>query len=193
MRVRQSRAGSNKHTPTVGRVAEGRIADGAMASQLAPTAFHAVAAVDGAHAGYEWKQNVEEIELRIAIEPGLGKRDLTCKLSSTHIAAHAIVDGKRRTLIDHDLSNAIKPDESFWSVDGTVLELTLQKAVEGAPWEAVFAGHENALDAHAKESEKKRLLLERFQLEHPGFDFSGAEVSGGHTPDPSTFMGGFHR
>jgi hypothetical protein len=37
--------------------------------------------------------------------------------------------------------------------------------------------------------ERKALMLERFQAEHPGFDFSGAEFSGS-APDPRTFMGG---
>ena len=34
-----------------------------------------------------------------------------------------------------------------------------------------------------------QLMLERFQRENPGFDFSGAEFNGA-APDPSKFMGG---
>jgi hypothetical protein len=33
------------------------------------------------------------------------------------------------------------------------------------------------------------MLLERFQEEHPGMDFRGAQVNGA-VPDPRTFMGG---
>jgi hypothetical protein len=40
-----------------------------------------------------------------------------------------------------------------------------------------------------KEEIKKKLLLERFQEEHSGFDFSDAEVNG-NVPDPRDFMGG---
>jgi hypothetical protein len=40
-----------------------------------------------------------------------------------------------------------------------------------------------------EEEARRQLMLERFQLEHPGFDFSGAEFSGA-APDPRTFMGG---
>ena len=47
-------------------------------------------------------------------------------------------------------------------------------------------GHEQ-LDALATEDVKRQMLLERFQAEHPGFDFSGAEVNG-QVPDPRTFM-----
>jgi len=36
---------------------------------------------------------------------------------------------------------------------------------------------------------KKNILLERFQQENPGFDFSGADVNG-MVPDPDKFMGG---
>ncbi len=36
---------------------------------------------------------------------------------------------------------------------------------------------------------QKNILLERFQEENPGFDFSGAEVNG-MVPDPRNFMGG---
>ena len=35
-------------------------------------------------------------------------------------------------------------------------------------------------------------MLERFQLENPGFDFSGAEFNGA-APDPSKFLGGVRR
>jgi len=38
-----------------------------------------------------------------------------------------------------------------------------------------------------QQEDQKRLMLERFQLENPGFDFSGAEFTG-TVPDPRTFM-----
>ena len=41
----------------------------------------------------------------------------------------------------------------------------------------------------AREAVHKRLLLERFGQENPGFDFSGAEVNGS-VPDPRVFMNG---
>lgn len=48
-------------------------------------------------------------------------------------------------------------------------------------------GHE--LDPVTAQSDQQRLLLERFQAEHPGFDFSGATFNG-QAPNPRTFMGG---
>ena len=80
-----------------------------------------------------------------------------------------------------------------------VLHLHLTKADPGEPWAAAFEGHEKqkaqepgsssspltANDAAADDT--ARLLLERFQQEHPGFDFSGAQLSG-PAPDPRTFL-----
>lgn len=66
-----------------------------------------------------------------------------------------------------------------------VLHIQLTKAEEASTWPSAIAGHE--VDAAQQQADQKRLMLERFQQEHPGFDFSGAEFSGA-VPDPRTFM-----
>jgi len=48
------------------------------------------------------------------------------------------------------------------------------------------------LDEASTADAQKKLMLERFQAEHPGFDFSNAEFNGS-VPDPRTFMGGMGR
>lgn len=62
---------------------------------------------------------------------------------------------------------------------------------QGEAWPGVFEGH-RGVDAAKEEEEKKRMMLERFQAEHPGFDFSGAEFNGA-VPDAHKFMDGFER
>ncbi|KAF1777562.1 HSP20-like chaperone [Phytophthora cactorum] len=47
----------------------------------------------------------------------------------------------------------------------------------------------NALGSNQQEATKQQMMLERFQEENPGFDFSNAEFNGA-APDPRTFMGG---
>ena len=69
--------------------------------------------------------------------------------------------------------------------DSRELHIQLCKAEDEAVWEGAFAGHE--LTPLEREGEKKQLILERFQAEHPGFDFSGAEITGS-APDPRTFL-----
>ncbi len=76
--------------------------------------------------------------------------------------------------------------DSLWTMGDGELTITLVKAAPGETWPAVFAGH-GELDAAADADTKRAMLLERFQAEHPGFDFSQAEVNGS-VPDPRTFM-----
>ena len=45
------------------------------------------------------------------------------------------------------------------------------------------------VDPFTQSEVQKSLMLERFQEENPGFDFSGATFNG-QVPDPKTFMGG---
>jgi len=45
------------------------------------------------------------------------------------------------------------------------------------------------VDPYTQSELQKSLMLERFQAENPGFDFSGADFNG-QVPDPKTFMGG---
>ena len=45
------------------------------------------------------------------------------------------------------------------------------------------------MDPMQEEATKQQMMLERFQEENPGFDFSNAEFNGA-APNPRTFMGG---
>ena len=81
-----------------------------------------------------------------------------------------------------------KPSESLWQIDGPEITITIAKALKAETWESVFVGH-NKLNFFEKEEMQKKMLKERFQDEHSGFDFSDAEVTG-NVPDPRNFMGG---
>ncbi|XP_028103207.1 nudC domain-containing protein 2-like [Camellia sinensis] len=68
------------------------------------------------------------------------------------------------------------------------LHITLQKRDKGQTWPSPILG-EGQLDPYSVDVEQKRLMLQRFQEENPGFDFSQAQFTG-NCPDPRTFMGG---
>ncbi|GJN37114.1 hypothetical protein PR202_gb26039 [Eleusine coracana subsp. coracana] len=74
-----------------------------------------------------------------------------------------------------------------YSEDGE-MHITLQKREKGKTWSSPIQG-QGLLDPYAADQEQKRLMLQRFQEENPGFDFSQAQFSG-NCPDPRTFMGG---
>jgi len=66
-----------------------------------------------------------------------------------------------------------------------VLHIQLARAEHAATWTSAIAGHE--VSFVEQQADQRRLMLERFQQEHPGFDFSGAQFSG-NVPDPRTFL-----
>jgi len=90
--------------------------------------------------------------------------------------------------LDLDLGGRAATGESTWFMEDGELHIVLAKAHKAASWPSVFVGHAE-MDAATATDVRKKMLLERFGEEHPGFDFSGADVSGA-VPDPRTFMGG---
>ena len=68
------------------------------------------------------------------------------------------------------------------------LHIQLAKMKAGEPWASACLGHQ-ALDPIMQEEMKKNMLLERFQKENPGFDFSDAKMDG-NVPNAREFMGG---
>lgn len=90
--------------------------------------------------------------------------------------------------MNEDLSKLCDCTESYWLIEDEELHIILQKTFKGELWESVFKGH-GKVDPLVEEELKKKMLLERFQEEHPGFDFSNAEVNG-MVPNARDFMGG---
>lgn len=70
---------------------------------------------------------------------------------------------------------------------GKSIYIVLQKIKKHSSWLSVVKGKDE-VDLMAKESMEKRMMLEKFQRETPGFDFSGAEFSGNLPADPANFM-----
>ena len=139
---------------------------------------------------YEWEQTIEEVSVYIRTPPGARAADLDVRIGASSLSVG--IKGNPNPYLQHDTFAPVVTGDSTWTLDGTELCITLAKARQGEPWTAVFAGHEGTMSGAAEQAERKRLLLERFQAEHPGFDFSGAEMSG-EAPDAHTFMGGFER
>jgi hypothetical protein len=117
--------------------------------------------------------------------PGVTAGMVACAITSSHLRL-----GLRGNppLLDHDFFSLVVQDDSTWSMDGGEVEISLQKMRKAETWEAALKGH-GALNPIEVSEAQKKLTLERFQQEHPGFDFSGAEFSGA-PPDPRSFMGG---
>ena len=151
---------------------------------LGPSARHAYLAQDGRPI-YEWDQTVDEVNVYITPPEGVTGKSLAVSIASDRVSVG--IKGNPPYL-DCALTDRVVPSESTWTFEGGELSIELTKAARGKNWACVFAGHAH-LDAMASQKEQERLMLERFQEENPGFDFSQAEFNGA-APKPNEFMGG---
>jgi len=134
---------------------------------------------------YEWEQGLDEVLVWVRPPAGVRAQEIECVVSATRVRLG--LKGNP-PFIDEDLWGTCEAAESLWTLDDGEIELSLKKMRKAETWEAVFKGHE-AMDPMQKQEVQKKLTLQRFQEEHPGFDFSGAQFSGA-APDPRTFMDG---
>ncbi|KAF4702405.1 NudC domain-containing protein 2, partial [Perkinsus olseni] len=79
-------------------------------------------------------------------------------------------------------------DDSTWFIEDGEAHIILAKARKAELWPSCFEGQAQ-LDAFTQNELSKKLMLERFQEENPGFDFSGAEFNGS-VPNAREFMDG---
>mmetsp|Transcript_23402 Transcript_23402/g.51383 ORF Transcript_23402/g.51383 Transcript_23402/m.51383 type:complete len:166 (+) Transcript_23402:170-667(+) len=136
---------------------------------------------------YEWEQNLDETHIYIKPPPGVTKQHLDIKLEARHVRVG--IKGNP-PFLNEDTFGLVDLSESFWMIEDGELHLQLQKAHKGEAWGSALKGH-GQLDLFSEREVNKKLMLERFQEEHPGFDFSGATFSG-EAPSARSFMGGIH-
>eukprot|EP00730_Choanoeca_flexa_P012537 TRINITY_DN4368_c0_g1_i2.p1 TRINITY_DN4368_c0_g1~~TRINITY_DN4368_c0_g1_i2.p1 ORF type:complete len:140 (+),score=23.94 TRINITY_DN4368_c0_g1_i2:96-515(+) len=104
-----------------------------------------------------WYQTMEEVVIQINLEQVKGSSILNGQLPHTVVA-----------------------DELVWSVeDNSLLRVVMTKSARGAgdTWQSLLVDQYEADPVRVDEMQKK-MTLERFQRENPGFDFSGADISG---------------
>ncbi|CAE8682946.1 unnamed protein product, partial [Polarella glacialis] len=119
--------------------------------------------------------------------PGVTKHLLEIKVEPRHLKVG--IKGNP-PFLNEEVFSLVETDSSFWMIEDGELHIQLQKAHKGETWPAALKGH-GQMDMFSEQEINKKLMLERFQEEHPGFDFSGANFSG-QAPSARTFMGGVH-
>lgn len=138
----------------------------------------------------------------IPLPPGVGAKQLDISITSTQLTVGikgnppylnvriATVSAPPTATPQHPLEATVKPAESFWTVDDGQLHIQLTKAIQvrthvsatvcseinlvclpqAQSWAAALQGHQ--LDQAALETERQRLMLERFQAEVLGAQLS---------------------
>lgn len=153
-----------------------------MSERLAPSSRHCFT-----HQGrkiYEWDQTLAEVNMYVGVPSGVRGKDMFCDIEQRHIKFG--LKGNP-PFMDLDLAGAVKVSESMWTLEDGELHISMCKLEQGDPWPSAIKGHE--VDVVTRQQEQQRLMLERFQQEHPGFDFSQAKFNG-EAPNPRTFLGG---
>eukprot|EP00928_Gymnodinium_smaydae_P080444 TRINITY_DN64133_c0_g1_i1.p2 TRINITY_DN64133_c0_g1~~TRINITY_DN64133_c0_g1_i1.p2 ORF type:complete len:175 (-),score=46.46 TRINITY_DN64133_c0_g1_i1:30-554(-) len=136
---------------------------------------------------YEWEQTLDETHIYIQPPPGVTKYNLDICIQPRHLRVG--IKGNP-PFLDEDLFSIAETDESFWMIEDGELHIQLGKARKAETWSSALKGH-GQLDMFSEQEVNKKLMLERFQEEHPGFDFSGATFNG-QAPSARSFMGGVH-
>ncbi len=136
---------------------------------------------------YEWEQSLEDVSIYIKPPPGVTRQMFVIKIAYARLTV-GLKDCP--PFLDEPTGGPVKPDESTWTFSDNVVTIILQKMNKAEVWHCALAGRNGAsVDDFTKEELKKKMMLDRFQEEHPGFDFSGAEFNG-EVPNAREFMGG---
>ncbi|KAL3128201.1 hypothetical protein CHM_5g3000 [Cryptosporidium hominis] len=152
---------------------------------------------------YTWEQNLDEVILYFTVENvylnsgkdmnsknKMNKEDLSVKIMCNKLKIQN--KSTNYEIFDDTLFDKIDTSESLWYIENNELIVQLSKMRKGSVWNSVIASNENSLNSIDIENMKKQMMLERFQRENPGFDFSNAEFNG-NIPDPRNFMGGLRK
>ncbi|KAM4675571.1 nudC domain-containing protein 2 [Discoglossus pictus] len=134
-----------------------------------------------------WYQTMEEVFIEVQVPPGTQAKEIQCKLGSRDITLAV----KGKDILKGRLFDTTITDEGTWTLeDRKLIRIILMKCNRDAGncWASLLEG-EYAADPLVQDEMQKKLTLERFQKENPGFDFSGADISGNYSKGGPDFSG----
>eukprot|EP00002_Diphylleia_rotans_P020757 TRINITY_DN4032_c0_g1_i2.p1 TRINITY_DN4032_c0_g1~~TRINITY_DN4032_c0_g1_i2.p1 ORF type:complete len:167 (+),score=40.29 TRINITY_DN4032_c0_g1_i2:42-503(+) len=132
---------------------------------------------------YRWSQSVDEVSITIILSPGIRGKDISCKITANKLFLQ--IKGQS-PIFDGTLFERVNSEDSCWTIDQQELNITLVKQKKHQVWDSIIEGL-NLMDPMHKDKVQRNLMLQKFQMETPGFDFSGAEFTGNVPSDPANF------
>ena len=112
---------------------------------------------------YNWSQNIQSVDVQIPLPRGTTAKELDVQIKAKHLRV-ALKAKKDEPLVDGELAEKVKVDDSFWSVeDAQYLNVNFEKAYE-AIWKCVVLG-DDEIDPKKVDNSKK---IEEFDLETQG-------------------------
>ncbi|XP_076371396.1 nudC domain-containing protein 2-like isoform X1 [Tachypleus tridentatus] len=123
-----------------------------------------------------WWQTVTEVFIEISVKEGTRGKDVHISIRPKFIECS--IQGKE--ILKGELCRTVVPDDSTWTVEEQKQIVILLTKAESPDfekfWESLLIG-QFAPDPWLRLEMMKKLDLERFQIENPGFDFSSAKLS----------------
>jgi hypothetical protein len=135
---------------------------------------------------YTWSQTISDVTINIPLPEGTSAKQIECVIKTTTIKVG--IRGQNHPFLEGELCASVKPSDCTWTIeDKKLLVIQLEKSKAHDSWISIVKGKDE-VDAVTKESMDKKMLLEKFQRDYPGFDFSGAEMTGQMPENPATYL-----
>lgn len=127
-----------------------------------------------------WWQTLDEVFIEVLPETPIRSKEVNINCTNTRISC--AVQGKE--IFKGKLFDIVHGDEIIWTLEngGTILNIVLTKAeFKGKEqiWSSLFveSGENFVAEPLILHEMKKKMDLEKFQIENPGFDFSRAKLA----------------
>ncbi|PSN42495.1 hypothetical protein C0J52_09796 [Blattella germanica] len=124
-----------------------------------------------------WWQTVHEVHIEVNLPENTRGKEVSVKVTPNEI--DCIV--RKNVLFKGRLFSTVHPDETIWTIeDSKLLNIVLAKAdvtLKDEIWESLLEGEMFKPDPLTLHEMRKKMDLEKFQIENPGFDFSRAKLS----------------
>lgn len=138
---------------------------------------------------YEWQQDLDSVSIALKAPKNTIAKDFHIE-----ILAKRLKIGLRnhdRFFLDEEIFDIIDTNESSWFLDDGIINIFLVKSKRGQVWDMPLlrVDASSSVDEFTRQEMRKCLMLERFNEENPGFDFTQASFNGS-IPDPREFMDG---
>lgn len=138
---------------------------------------------------YSWTQTIEEVVVLVPVPITTRGRDLEVTIKNNGLRVK--FKNAQNAIIDGEPYGPVKAKESIWTLEDRDKEtkevrIVLQKAISHDSWKGLLKGE--SIDPLTANQMDQKMMLERFQNDYPGFDFSGATFSGQIPSDPKNWL-----
>ncbi|CAN7993042.1 unnamed protein product [Ixodes hexagonus] len=134
-----------------------------------------------------WWQTVGEVFVHVQVPKGTRGKDVSVEIRPRQITC--TVHGK--TVFSGNLHRTVVADESTWTIEEqeciAILLVKSEPANSEKVWGSLLEG-QYAPDPYVMHEMMKKLDLEKFQIENPGFDFSGAKLDKAYDRIPESVL-----